>query len=173
MNTIEVIARGLLIKDYHLLVCKGKNAKYFYLPGGHIEFGETAEEALHREWHEELACDCNIQKYLTHFEERFVVGDKKHHEYTFLYQVDCEKLSLNEPLPHPEEDLFFEWLPLDEKPSLHLYPESTFKYIQKNFANLTFNCTPLQNLQTAGKVLHWRDKVEILSRAYLRKIKFI
>ena len=132
-QTIEVIARGLLIKENHLLVCKGTNAPYVYLPGGHIEFFETAEDALHREWNEELACDCIIQKYLTHFEERFFVNNKKFHEYTFLYQVDCEKLSLNEPLPHPEEDLFFQWLPLDKKLSLPLYPENMFNYIQQNF----------------------------------------
>lgn len=131
MNTIEVIARGLLIKENNLLVCKAKNSDYVYLPGGHIAFWETAEEALHREWNEELACDCIVQKYLTHFEERFVVDDTKHHEYTFLFRVDCKSLSLTEPLPHPEENLFFEWIPLDRKFSLPLYPENTFKYIQK------------------------------------------
>ena len=133
MNAIEVIVRGLLMKEHHLLVCRGKNANYVYLPGGHIEFFETAEDALHREWNEELACDCTIQKYLTHFEERFFVDNEKYHEYTFLYQVTCDTLSLNNPLPHPEENLFFEWLPLDKKLSQPLYPESLLKYIQENF----------------------------------------
>lgn len=131
-NTIEVIARGLLIKDKHLLVCKKKNANYFFLPGGHVEFYETTEDALHREWNEELACDCIIRKYLTHFEERFFVGTEKFHEYTFLYQVDCNELSIDKQLPHPEEHLFFSWLPLNKAFHLPLYPESTLKYIQEN-----------------------------------------
>ncbi len=133
MNTIEVIARGLLIKENHLLVCQKVNTNYIFLPGGHIEFYETAEKALHREWNEELDCDCVIQKYLTHFEERFEVGIEKHHEYTFLYQVECASLSIDKLLPHPEAHLFFSWLPLDKKLSLPLYPESTLKYIYENF----------------------------------------
>ena len=68
---IEIIVRGLLIKDEHLLVCHNAENRYAYLPGGHVEFWETREQALQREWQEELACSCHIEKYLQSFEDRF------------------------------------------------------------------------------------------------------
>ena len=129
-NVIEIIVRGLLIKDNHLLVCHNTENLYSYLPGGHVEFWETCEQALQREWQEELACDCQIEKYLRHFESRFTdVNGEKHHEYTFLYQSSCYVLAVQRPLPHPEHDLLFEWIPLNRVKSSNLLPTSVLDYV--------------------------------------------
>ena len=45
---IETIARGVCIVDGKILLCRAKGGKSTYLPGGHIEFGETGREALVR-----------------------------------------------------------------------------------------------------------------------------
>ena len=50
---IETIARGVCVVDGRLLLCKAKGGRTTYLPGGHIEFGETGREALVREMREE------------------------------------------------------------------------------------------------------------------------
>ena len=50
---IETIARGVCVRDGKLLVCRAKGAKSCYLPGGHVEFGETGRQALVREMAEE------------------------------------------------------------------------------------------------------------------------
>ena len=127
---IEIIARGLLIKDDHLLVCHNVQNLYAYLPGGHVEFGETREQALQREWQEELACNCHVGKFLQFFEDRFTdIKGEKFHEYAYLYQVSCDVLSLNQPLPHPESNLFFEWVPLSEIKQRRILPTPMRDYV--------------------------------------------
>lgn len=129
-NIIEVIARGLFIQEGNLLVCHNTENLYAYLPGGHVEFGESCEQALLREWQEELACACQIEKYLQHFEDFFTdTTGKKHHEYTFLYQVNCATLKLHYPIPHPEPDLFFDWIPMNEIRKHNILPTAIRDYI--------------------------------------------
>ncbi len=49
-NTIHVLARAVLIDQGHILVCKTLDlpANFYFLPGGHIEPGESASMALLR-----------------------------------------------------------------------------------------------------------------------------
>lgn len=140
MNAIEIIVRGILIKDNHLLVCQGIGKDYFYLPGGHIEFFETEKEALHREWEEELGCDCQIDKFLSHFEDFFMDDrQRKHHEYTFLYAVSCEALSLEKPLPQCEPHIKFHWIPLNQLPTCLLLGEKIKSFLLQNLCNKDSN----------------------------------
>ena len=53
MAKIELIARGLARRDNDVLLCLNLKGGYAYLPGGHVEFGESAREALEREFVEE------------------------------------------------------------------------------------------------------------------------
>lgn len=64
MQTIRIRVAGILLKnDKILLVRHEKNGKsYWLLPGGGIEFGESAEEALIREFQEEVGLAIKIGK---------------------------------------------------------------------------------------------------------------
>ncbi len=120
MNTIEVIARGVLIKDGYLLVCRPIGKNYCYLPGGHVEFFENIQEALLREWQEELNCICEVGAFLNFFEERFTDLDQQcHHEYTFLYIVSCSALQPKNEVKSNEAHVNFEWVPVK---NLHKHP---------------------------------------------------
>lgn len=130
MASIENIVRGVLVQAQHLLVCKNKKKDYFYLPGGHIEFGESMVEALQREWQEELGVTCEVQKFLAFFEERFTDADHfKHHEYTFLYNVSCPTILQNQTPPSAESHIEFHWLPTADLPKYILLPQNTQKYL--------------------------------------------
>ena len=50
---IQSIVRGLLVHGEEIILCRAKGADYFFLPGGHIEDGESARTALLRELKEE------------------------------------------------------------------------------------------------------------------------
>ena len=59
-KSIDVLVRAIIEINGKILVCKKRNKKYYFFPGGHVEFGETAEKALRREVKEELGL--NIKK---------------------------------------------------------------------------------------------------------------
>lgn len=51
---IHLIARGLLMREGEVVLCRAKGSKWFFLPGGHVEDGESARTALLRELKEEI-----------------------------------------------------------------------------------------------------------------------
>ena len=58
----------LIIRDRKLLLAYSKNKRCFYLPGGKVDNGETAIQALCREIKEELdvSLDSNDLEYYAH-----------------------------------------------------------------------------------------------------------
>ena len=72
ISGIENIARGVCISDGHVLLCRPKGGAYSYLPGGHIEFGETGREALVREIREELGVEASAGRFLGVVENSFM-----------------------------------------------------------------------------------------------------
>lgn len=95
----EICVRGIIQKRGKILVCWQKEKKYYFLPGGHIEFGEAAKPALIRELKEELniivkklsfagiAENIYIERNDKHKEHR-----GKHHEINLVFSVLAEKI---------------------------------------------------------------------------------
>jgi len=54
-RNIHTLARAVIIQDNNILLCKtaDSNEVFYFLPGGHIEDKESAEDALLRELKEE------------------------------------------------------------------------------------------------------------------------
>jgi ADP-ribose pyrophosphatase YjhB (NUDIX family) len=66
MPAIRIRVAGILVKDSRILLVRHeKNGNsYWLLPGGGMEFGETAEEALVREFKEEVGLDISVGKLI-------------------------------------------------------------------------------------------------------------
>jgi 8-oxo-dGTP diphosphatase len=64
MGTIRIRVAGILVKDGKILLVRHeKNDKsYWLLPGGGVEFGETVEEGLAREFREEVGLKVRVGK---------------------------------------------------------------------------------------------------------------
>ena len=107
---IETIARGVCIRDGMLLLCRAKGGSTTYLPGGHIEFGETGRQALVREVKEELGVEASAGRFMGVVENSFMQHGKPHAEVNLVYE-----LALDAPEPRALEDwIEFEWRPLSD-----------------------------------------------------------
>lgn len=88
----EVCVRGIIEKDGKILVCKRKDKKYYFFPGGHVEFGESAKSALIRELKEELNLSVKRVSFIGANENVFKEDRKKHHEINFVFKVQVDKV---------------------------------------------------------------------------------
>lgn len=62
MQNIRIRAAGILVKEGQILLVRHeKNGKsYWLIPGGGVDFGESAEEALIREYREEVGLPIKV-----------------------------------------------------------------------------------------------------------------
>ena len=91
---IETIARGVCIRDGKVLLCRAKGGSSTYLPGGHIEFGETGREALVREMKEETGLDARTARFMGVVENSFMQHGKKHSEINLVYAMTVNGASV-------------------------------------------------------------------------------
>ena len=120
---IETIARGVCVKDGKLLLCRAKGGKSTYLPGGHIEFGETGRAALVREVKEELGVDSTTGAFLGALENSFMQNGKPHAEINLIYALELAEGTDIENLRSCEDWIEFVWHDLKDLDSVNLLPE--------------------------------------------------
>ncbi len=139
---IRPIVVGLVKKDNKLFGMPGynkhTNQHYVRLLGGGVEFLETLEVALKREFKEELDAEINIKEFLGFEDNIFVFDGKNAHEHVFLYDIDLLKdFDINEEYVYTEqlEDGIKEqkvvWFDIDDIKSgkLVVFPTIAEKYI--------------------------------------------
>lgn len=127
-NICNFRAAGMCVKDSKLFVQMDKRSGEYALPGGHVQFGETSEEALIREFKEEVGADI-VCKGLIWTEECFWEwGDTKSHTLCFYHLIDfaderqtpdfCEFTAQMD-----NENILIGWVSIGELDELTIYPE--------------------------------------------------
>lgn len=91
-NSFEICARALIKKDGKILVCKNKRKDFYYFPGGHVDFGETAGVALSRELKEELDIKVKSMSFIGTIENIYKDDGMKHHEINLVFNVLAQKV---------------------------------------------------------------------------------
>lgn len=130
---------GILEINNKILLQKPKNDDYAII-GGHVNFGETGEEALQREYKEELHVDIKVEK-LVAVGEIFFKWGKPCHQISLYYDVslkDKTKLPLDgvisgyDELNNKQIDLDFCWVEIEDlKNGLKVYPQELIPYLVK------------------------------------------
>lgn len=131
---IETIARGVCVRDGKLLLCRAKGGSTTYLPGGHIEFGETGRQALVREIREELGVEARAGAFLGAVENSFIQHGKPHAEINLVYAVEISEGELRSQ----EDWIEFEWCDLGRLDSANLLP-SNFRRLA-DWPDVCFDC---------------------------------
>ena len=120
---IETIARGVCVRDGKLLLCRAKGGSSTYLPGGHIEFGETGRQALVREVKEELGVESSTGAFLGVVENSFLQHGKPHAEINLVYELELGTGNGELPSLNSQEDwIEFEWCDLNRLDEANLLP---------------------------------------------------
>lgn len=134
---IRPIALGLAIKNNKLLVSEGfdkvKNETFYRCLGGGIEFLEKSEEALKREFLEEINVDITVKNFLGISENIFTYQGKKAHELILFYSIEISDENYQEEYKVIDDhgETIAKWIDLDEFKNKNkiLYPKEVFKYI--------------------------------------------
>ena len=121
-------ACGIIKQNDKFLIMKVNKADYFHIPGGHIEIGETAQNAVIRELKEEIGCDV-LEANLFAIQENFWIrNNKKCHGIEFYFIIkpakplaayDYEKLELDKG---EEKLLELKWVTARELKDIDLRP---------------------------------------------------
>lgn len=120
---------AIIINDGSILAMHDERSPYYYLPGGRVHMGETAEDAVLREVREELGIDAEIARPLW-LSQSFFNEDVDHlnyHELCLYFLMDVGgtgllKMGDGFTLYEGKHTHVFEWLPFERLNNEYFYP---------------------------------------------------
>lgn len=120
---------AVILSTNKILAMRDERSPYYYLPGGRVQMGETAEQAVIREVEEELNITPDIVRPLW-LNQAFFTEDVDHlnyHEICIYFLLDISHTDLLKKgerftLTEGRHIHTFEWLPFDRLKDEYFYP---------------------------------------------------
>ncbi|MDH4199765.1 MAG: NUDIX domain-containing protein [Spirochaetia bacterium] len=136
---IRIRVAGIYIRDNKILLVKHRkfNQEYYLLPGGGQHTGESARQALIREWKEELDVEITPGEFLFLGESIPPDINGRKHVCQMVFSID--QISGDVHLHLDETLIDVSWMDIDEIPKIRLYPqcvEQILGYIQNTTPEL-------------------------------------
>ena len=130
---------AIIINEGKILAMKDGNSPYYYLPGGRVKIGETAEYAVLRECKEELNAEPEIIRPLWLNQAFFTedVSRIRFHELCLYFLMDISKTDIISRgdkfvLSENGSKHSFEWLLFENLENEYFYPT----FLKKDIYNL-------------------------------------
>lgn len=130
---------AMIISENKILAMRDERSPYFYLPGGRVGMGETAEQAVVREVQEELGVTPKIARPLWLNQAFFTedVDSLRYHELCIYFLMDISDTNLLEKgniftLTEGKHIHTFEWLEFERLKNEYFYPT----FLKKEIYNL-------------------------------------
>ncbi len=144
MTSQEVLARGVSIQEKKILLAYFRKEDYFFLPGGHVESGESVLLALEREIDEEINIKAQAHNVLSVFEHSWNDNGRLVHELNFLINFSCPQDT--KPISQVGH-LDFVWLDAHEFKGVRFLPEELRPSIESLLAgkDISFFQSSLRN----------------------------
>ena len=136
---IELLARAVIVKNDRVLIAHSIGASNTFLPGGHVQRGESMKIALVRELEEELGKQAEVGMYLGAVEHTWLDDAGMHHEINHCFSVDLPGLHADNTIESHEPYLEFFWVKLTELHGSNLEPAP----LRRLLANLMNRTTKL------------------------------
>ena len=120
---------GVMVHEGKLLAMRDERSPYYYLPGGRVKLGETAEDAVLRELREELGISAAIRRPLWLNQGFFTeeVDQLRYHELCLYFLIDfagTDLLARGRSFRRDEgvHSHQFTWLPFESLADAYFYP---------------------------------------------------
>lgn len=120
---------AMILSGGKILAMHDQRSPYFYLPGGRVAVGETAEEAVLREVEEELHIRAKISRPLWLNQAFFTedVNGQHYHELCVYFLMDISETDLLSRgacfrCTEGTRTHFFQWIPFERLKEEYFYP---------------------------------------------------
>ncbi|WP_050348517.1 NUDIX hydrolase [Arsenicicoccus sp. oral taxon 190] len=116
----DVVVSAVVRSGPRVLLTRLTDHDYWFLPGGPVQLGESAKDALHRDILDELGLEANVADLVAVVENAFVLDGVAHHEINLAFEVRVDRARSDALVPGME----FRWFDAEALYDVDIRPAS-------------------------------------------------
>ena len=125
------LGRAVIIFQGRILLAHAKGADNTFLPGGHIEVGESIPDGIARELKEEIGVTAQINEYLGAVEHSYIIDSCHHFEINHIFSASLPSAEVTHGISSLEKHLEFMWADPNKLSELNLQPYPLASFLAK------------------------------------------